>query len=129
MEVYEELARIAFLENDAHEYRRRWVLLRDCWLYLYDSQEEVALGQDAETVTSIDLRGALCHQHPSMERTFYLESSALYTVHGHKHKMYFRTAAEKDMQVCGGEESRPRNFEAAKCCALLCVVVCHCSLP
>jgi hypothetical protein len=100
MEVYEELSRVSFFETDAHEYKRKWILLRDCWMYLYDSQEDVALGKDAETVTSIDLRGALCQQHPSMERTVFLESSALYTVHGHKHKMFLRAATEKDVQVC-----------------------------
>ena len=99
LEVYEELRRVAFLEVDSHEYKRKWVLLRDCWLYLYDSQEDVTLGKDADTVLSIDLRGTLCQRQPQMERTFFLESSALYTIHGHKHKMLFRTAAEEDVEV------------------------------
>lgn len=99
LEVYEELKLVAFLETDKHEYKRKWVLLRDCWLYLYDSEEDVMLGRDAETVLSIDLRGTLCQRQPKLERTFFLESSALYTIHGHKHKMLFRTAAEEDIQV------------------------------
>ena len=98
IDVYEELTRVAFLEADRHEYKRKWVLLRDCWMYLYNSQEDVSLGRDAETVLSIDLRGSLCMRQPKLERTFFLESSALYTVHGHKHRMLFRTAAEDDVQ-------------------------------
>ena len=84
LEVYEELTLVAFLESDKHQYKRKWVMLRDCWLYLYDSQEDVMLGRDAETVLSIDLRGTLCQRQPKLERTFFLESSALYTIHGHK---------------------------------------------
>ena len=49
IDVYEELTRVAFLEADRHEYQRKWVLLRDCWMYLYDSQEDVSLGREAET--------------------------------------------------------------------------------
>ena len=98
IDVYEELTRVAFLEADRHEYQRKWVLLRDCWMYLYDSQEDVSLGREAETVLSIDLHGSLCMLQPKLERTFFLESSALYTVHGHKHRMLFRTAAEEDVQ-------------------------------
>lgn len=99
LEVYEELTRVAFLETDRKEYTRKWVLLRDCWLYLYNNQEDVMKGRDAESVMSIDLRGSLCQRQPRLERTLYLESSALYTIHGHKHKMLFRTAAEEDVQV------------------------------
>jgi hypothetical protein len=99
LEVHEELARVSFLERHKHEYKRKWVLLRDCWLYLCDNQEDVGLGMDDPNVLAIDLRGSLCQRH-SAERTFSLESSALYTIHGHKRKMLFRTAAEEDIQVC-----------------------------
>ena len=99
LEVYEEKTRVAFLETDRREYSRKWVLLRDCWLYLYTNQEDVMRGRDAESVMSIDLRGSLCQRQPRLERTFFLESSALYTIHGHKHKMLFRTAAEQDVRV------------------------------
>lgn len=122
MDVYEELARVAYLETDEHEYRRKWVLLRDSWMYLYDNQEDVMLGRDAETMLAIDLRGSLCQRQPKLERTFVLESSALYTVHGHKHKMLFRTAAEEDVQVRGQCRfaSRPRRVALCIRPALAC---------
>ena len=94
LEVYEELTRVSFLESGNRQYVRKWVLLRDCWLYFYDSQEDVAFGKDADNMMAVDLRGSLCEQHRSLERTFSLESSALYTIHGHKHKMLIRTAAD-----------------------------------
>ena len=98
LEVYEELTRVSFLESGNRQYVRKWVLLRDCWLYFYDSQEDVAFGKDADNMMAVDLRGSLCEQHRSLERTFSLESSALYTIHGHKHKMLIRTAADEDVQ-------------------------------
>ena len=107
LEVYQEMVHVAYLETDKQVYKRKWVMLRDCWLYLYDNQDHVTLGRDAPSVVSIDLRGAVCNRELELERTFYLESSYLYSVQGLKHKIHCRTAAEEDIQVWSAVMSNP----------------------
>ena len=115
LEVYQEVVHVAYLETDKQVYKRKWVMLRDCWLYLYDNQDHVTLGRDAPSVVSIDLRGAVCNRELELERTFYLESSYLYSVQGLKHKIHCRTAAEEDIQVWSAVMSNPDHCRVCDC--------------
>ena len=71
LEVYEELTRVSFLESGNRQYVRKWVLLRDCWLYFYDSQEDVAFGKDADYHGQLRLEGlghVVGHAREDLER-------------------------------------------------------------
>lgn len=93
--MHEEFERISLLEKKKHDYVKRWVVLRDCWLYLFTDEGAVTQGRNADHVVSVNLRGSLCQRHPEMQRTFTLESSALFTISGQRHVYVIRANSEE----------------------------------
>eukprot|EP00286_Rhodomonas_abbreviata_P012023 CAMPEP_0181331470 /NCGR_PEP_ID=MMETSP1101-20121128/24517_1 /TAXON_ID=46948 /ORGANISM="Rhodomonas abbreviata, Strain Caron Lab Isolate" /LENGTH=312 /DNA_ID=CAMNT_0023440929 /DNA_START=63 /DNA_END=997 /DNA_ORIENTATION=+ len=106
IEVHEELQRVALLETATKEFVKRWAVLRDCWLYMFEEEQAMTHGREADHVVSINLRGSLCQRHPTLQRTFSLESSALFTIQGQRHVYLLRTSAEHEVEQWLGDINR-----------------------
>jgi hypothetical protein len=57
-------------------FTRRWVLLRDCWMYVFSKHTDVNLDNVSQQFT-YDLRGSTCQIHSGYERTLRLETQSI----------------------------------------------------
>ena len=55
---------------------RRWVVLRDCWMYIFAKETDAHLDDVSQRFT-YDLRGSMCHVDSEHERTLRLETQSI----------------------------------------------------
>ena len=80
---------------------RRWVVLRDCWIFIFANEREVNLGEGAESQT-YDLRGCMCEIDPNNERTLRLETQSIALFASDiraSRSLLLRAKSEKDMKL------------------------------
>jgi hypothetical protein len=78
VELREEKERLAFIESkNKGRMDWRWLVLKDCRLRVYKTEEEARIEPETAHIISCDMRGSVCCHDAVLDRTLSLETGAL----------------------------------------------------
>eukprot|EP00291_Cryptomonas_curvata_P019427 CAMPEP_0172165454 /NCGR_PEP_ID=MMETSP1050-20130122/8422_1 /TAXON_ID=233186 /ORGANISM="Cryptomonas curvata, Strain CCAP979/52" /LENGTH=199 /DNA_ID=CAMNT_0012835929 /DNA_START=16 /DNA_END=612 /DNA_ORIENTATION=+ len=84
------------------EFTRRWIIIRDCWMYSLENEKDKANVGEQVAGHTYDLRGSVCEPDAVYERTLRVETQAISLFASDmrsRHVLFLRVQSEHEIRL------------------------------